>query len=237
MCDNGGREVIPGRKVSPAAELPADDLRTTIRELRDSRMRLARAADAERRRIARRLHEGAQQTLVLLAIESEQLRLQPDDPNAVRAAAGDLRRKLDLTLDDLRALSRELLPPLLAERGLRTAVEELAAAAPFPVKVEADPRAEFEAPEHVLSTGYFATRQALANVAKHTGATHATVSLHRDRDDVLHIDVVDDGVGGADPARETGNDRVGDRVAAVGGSFAVESSQSGTRVTIELPCG
>lgn len=229
--------VIVGVARKRAGDPRGEEVRATIAELRASRARLAQAADAERRRIARRLEDGVQQTLVLLAIQSDQLRLSADDPDAVRRASDELRRNLDATLDDVRALSRGIFPALLAERGLRTAVEDLVATAPIPVELEADPADELQAPEHVQSTGYFAISAALADIASHTGATHAIVSLRRDREGALRIDVVDDGIGQASPAWERGIDRVSDRVAAAGGTVAVESWRGGgTRVSITLPC-
>jgi signal transduction histidine kinase len=214
----------------------AAELRASARELRASRARLAEAADAERRRIARDLHDGAQQRLVLLAIESDRLRRRADDPEAVREAALGLRGGLDAAVTDIRGLVQGILPPLLAERGLRAAAEELAAQAPLPVALECDPE-EFDAPEHVQSAGYFVISEALVNVAKHSQATHATVSLER-RDGALRIEVSDDGVGGADRARGTGIDGLTDRVAAVGGRLELESAPgAGTRLRAELPCG
>lgn len=209
--------------------------RAAIRELQESRARLARVADAERRRVARRLEDGAQQLLVLLAIESDQLRLSADDPDAVRRRTDELRRNLDATLNDVRALSREIFPAVLAQRGLRTAVAELVATAPIAVELDADPGDELRAPEHVQSTGYFAISAALADLATHAGAARATVSLRRDREDVLRIDIVGDGAGRARLAYENGIDRVSDRVAAAGGTVAVRSARGGTRVSISLP--
>jgi signal transduction histidine kinase len=213
----------------------AAELRASARELRASRARLAEAADAERRRIARDLHDGAQQRLVLLAIESDRLRRRADDPEAVRHAALELRNGLDAAVTDIRGLVQGIVPPLLAERGLRAAAEELAAQAPLPVVLQGDP--EFDAPEHVQSAGYFVISEALVNIAKHARASHATVSLER-RNGALRIEVSDNGVGGADRTRGTGIDGLADRVAAVGGTLEIESNPgAGTRLWAELPCG
>ena len=213
----------------------AAELRASAQELRASRARLAEATDTERRRIARDLHDGAQQRLVLLAIESEQLARRADQPALVRQAAGELRAGLDAALADIRGLVQGIVPPLLAERGLRTAVEELAAQAPLPVTLDLD-GGGLDAPEHVQSTAYFVISEALVNVAKHARATHATVSLGRDNG-VLRLEVSDDGIGGADGDRGSGIDGLADRVAAVGGTFAVESGPgAGTRLDAELPC-
>ena len=236
------RETEPLRSVASTVGLAlererlAAELRAGARELRASRARLAEAADDERRRIARDLHDGAQQRLVLLAIESERLARRADEPAAVRQAAAELRAGLDAALTDIRGLVQGIVPPLLAERGLATAVEELAAQAPVPVTLTVE-RGELEAPEHVQSTAYFVVSEALANVAKHAGASRATVLVRRS-DGVLRIEVSDDGVGGADRTRGSGLDGLADRVAALGGTFAVEGAPSaGTSVRAELPCG
>jgi signal transduction histidine kinase len=213
----------------------AAELRASARELRASRARLAEVADEERRRIARDLHDGAQQRLVLLAIESDRLRQRADDPEAVRRGALALRKGLDDALTDIRWLVQGIVPPLLAERGLRAAAEELVAQAPIPVAFEAD-AAEPEAPPHVQTAGYFVISEALANVAKHAHASRATVSLASDNGQ-LRIEVVDDGVGGADRARGTGIHGMADRVEAVGGTLELESAPgAGTRLRVELPC-
>jgi signal transduction histidine kinase len=235
------REAEPLRSVASTVGLAleherlAAELRASARDLRASRARLAEAADDERRRIARDLHDGAQQRLVLLAIESERLARRADEPTAVRQAAAELRAGLDAALTDIRGLVQGIVPPLLAERGLGTAVEELAAQAPVPVTLELEP-GDLEAPEHVQSTAYFVVSEALANVAKHAEATRAKVLVRR-LDGVLEIEVADDGVGGADRARGSGLDGLADRVAAAGGTFVVEGAAgAGTSVRAELPC-
>jgi signal transduction histidine kinase len=214
----------------------AAELRASANELWASRTRLAEVADDERRRIARDLHDGAQQRLVLLAIESDRLRQRAEDPEAVRRGALALRRGLDEAVTDIRWLVQGIVPPLLAERGLHAAAEELVAQAPIPVAFEADPAAP-EAQPHVQTAGYFVISEALANVAKHARASRATVSLGRHHGH-LRIEVVDDGVGGASRARGTGIHGMADRVAAVGGTLELESEPgAGTRVCVELPCG
>jgi signal transduction histidine kinase len=235
------RDAEPVRSVAQVVGLALDherlaaELRASARELRASRARLAEAADGERRRIARDLHDGAQQRLVLLAIESDRLRRSADEPEAVRRAALELRQGLDHAVTDIRRLVQGIVPPLLAERGLRAAAEELAAGAPIPVSLDADP-GELEAPAHIESAGYFVISEGLVNIVKHAQATRASVSLHR-RDGMLRIEVADDGVGGADRTRGTGIDGLADRVAAVGGRFDVDSAPGhGTRLRVELPC-
>jgi signal transduction histidine kinase len=235
------RDTEPVRSVAQLVGLALDherlsaQLRATARELWASRARLAEAADAERRRIARDLHDGAQQRLVLLAIESDRLRRSADQPDAVRSAALELRRGLDEAVTDIRRLVQGIVPPLLAERGLRAAAEELAAGAPIPVRLDADP-GELGAPAHVESAGYFVISEALVNVVKHSRASGATVSLHR-QNGALRIEVADNGVGGADRSRGSGIAGLADRVAAVGGKLDLESTPgAGTRLSVELPC-
>jgi len=234
------RDAEPVRSVARMSGLALDherltaELRAAAHELEASRARLAEAADVERRRIARDLHDGAQQRLVLLAIESELLSRCAEDPEAVRRGAGQLHAGLDAALDELRALIQGLVPPLLAERGLRAAAGELAAQAPIPVALDAD-AGELHAPPRIESTGYFVINEALVNVIKHARATSATVSLRR-HDHALRIEVTDDGVGGADRTRGTGLAGLADRVAAAGGTFELESTPgSGTRLRAELP--
>src|SRR5919108_640507 len=236
------RDAEPVRSVARMSGLALDherltaELRAGARELEASRARLAEAADVERRRIARDLHDGAQQRLVLLAIESELLARRAEDPEAVRRGAGLLHAGLDAALDDLRAMIQGLVPPLLAERGLRAAAQELAAQAPIPVAFDTDGD-ELDAPPHIQSTGYFVINEALVNVIKHAQATSATVSL-RHHDGALRIEVADDGIGGADRTRGTGLAGLADRVAAAGGTLDLESTPgAGTRPCAELPCG
>ena len=236
------RDAEPVRSVARMSGLALDherltaELRASARELEASRARLAEAADVERRRIARDLHDGAQQRLVLLAIESELLARRAEDPEAVRRTAGELHAGLDAALDDLRAMIQGLVPPLLAERGLCAAAQELAAQAPIPVALDTDAD-ELDAPPHIQSTGYFVINEALVNVIKHAQATSATVSLHH-HNGTLRIEVTDDGIGDADRTRGSGLAGLADRVAAAGGTLDLESAPgAGTRLRAELPCG
>jgi signal transduction histidine kinase len=171
---------------------------------------------------------------VLLAIDSDRLRRRADDPEAVREGALGLRHGLDAAVTDIRGLVQGIVPPLLAERGLRAAAEELAAQAPLPVALEGDPE-ELEAPEHIQSAGYFVISEALVNVVKHSRATRATVSLGR-RNGALWIEVSDDGVGGADAASGSGLRGLADRIGALNGTLTVESPHGrGTRIRAEIP--
>ena len=150
------------------AQLTAE-LRATIEELLASRRRLAGAQDAERRRIERNLHDGAQQQLIALAIQLGLLAESADDPDLIRQAIPDLKAQLSTALDDLRALARGIYPPLLAEQGLVMALRTQAARSPVPVVLEADQVGRY--PQDAESTVYFCTLEALQNVAKHARAS------------------------------------------------------------------
>jgi PAS domain S-box-containing protein len=199
-------------------------------DLRASRARLVEVADAERRRIQRNLHDGAQQriTSVLLSLG----RLREAD------GAGD-RRLLDLAIDELstgleelRVLASGLHPAVLSERGLAAALDALALRAPVPVELAAVP--DRRLPEPVEVAAYYVVAEALANVHKHAGARRVVVTAAAD-DHQLVIEVADDGAGGADP-EGTGLRGLEDRVEALGGSLAVESPPGeGTRVVARLP--
>ena len=150
------------------AQLTAE-LRATIDELLASRRRLVEAQDAERRRIERNLHDGAQQQLIALAIQLGLLAESADDPDLIRQAIPDLKAQLSAALDDLRALARGIYPPLLAEQGLVMALRAQAARSPVPVVLEADQVGRY--PQDTESTVYFCTLEALQNVAKHARAS------------------------------------------------------------------
>lgn len=209
------------------------DLRSTAEELRASRRRLAVASDEERRRIARDLHDGAQQRLVLAAIDAQRLARAAEDPQRVRVGATELREELEAVLDDLRDLVQRIEPALLTERGLAEATAWLVQRMPVPTELRLEgvrPRL----PSIVESTGYFVLSEALANVVKHARAASASVSLVEDADRLVLI-VHDDGVGGADLSG-SGLRGLSDRVAAVGGRLAIDTADgAGTTVRVELP--
>ena len=185
--------------VTRNAQLTAE-LRATIGELLASRRRLVEAQDAERRRIERNLHDGAQQQLIALAIELGVLVESADDPDLIRHAIPDLKAQLSAALDDLRALARGIYPPLLAEQGLVMALRAQAARSPLPVALEADQVGRY--PQDAESTVYFCTLEALQNVAKHARATAATVRLSG-LADALEFSVADDGAGFPAPGPAT----------------------------------
>ena len=216
------------------AQLTAE-LRATIEELLASRRRLVGAQDAERRRIERNLHDGAQQQLIALAIQLGLLAEQAADPDLIRAAIPDLKAQLAAALEDLRALARGIYPPLLAEQGLVTALRAQAARSPVPAVVEAGQVGRY--PPDAESTVYFCTLEALQNVARHARATAATVRLSG-TGEVLEFSVSDDGAGFPAAAARHGSGLQGmsDRLAAHGGTLTITSQPGhGTTITGHLP--
>jgi signal transduction histidine kinase len=211
------------------------ELQATIDELRASRRRLVEAQDAERRRIERNLHDGAQQQLVALTIQLGLLEESAEDPGGIRAITPLLKEALRAALDDLRDLARGIYPPLLAEQGLVAALSSQVRKAPLPVSVEADGVARY--PQDTESAVYFCALEALQNVAKYAGAAQAMVGLSC-LNGGLQFRVTDDGAG-FDPAathRGTGLQGMADRLAALGGTLHLDSQPGhGTTVQGWLP--
>ncbi|MEV0951295.1 sensor domain-containing protein [Promicromonospora sp. NPDC050249] len=212
------------------------EIRAELVEVSRSRARLADAFDAERRRIERDLHDGAQQRLVSLTLQLGLARLDvPPDSPAGRslASAHDQAKEL---MTELRELIQGIQPQTLTDLGLPAALGELADRSPVPVHVDAalgsrpDPKVEY--------TAYFVVSEALANVAKHVGAAGSARVTVRGAAGTLTVEVTDDGPGGADPARGSGLAGLADRVAVMGGKMLLSSPSGGpTTVRAELPCG
>jgi signal transduction histidine kinase len=204
-----------------------------VEELRASRTRLVETADTERRRLERNLHDGAQARLVAVAMLLNHTRGRAErDPEAVPALLDEALAELKISLAELRELARGIHPAVLTEQGLAPALNALAARAPVPVSVDAQAG---ELPEPVKIAAYFAVSEALANVAKYSRATHASVAVRRSNGHVA-VEVADDGVGGADPGHGSGLTGLADRVAALDGSLSLDSPPGGgTRLRIELP--
>ena len=215
------------------AQLTAE-LRATIDQLLASRRRLVEAQDAERRKIERNLHDGAQQQLVALAIQLGLLAESADDPEFIRQAVPDLKAQISAALDDLRALARGIYPPLLAEQGLVMALRAQAARSPVPVLLEADEIGRY--PQDTESTVYFCALEALQNVAKHARACQATIRLSGDGG-TLEFSVSDDGAGfPAGTSHGSGLQGMSDRLAAHGGTLTVRSLPGqGTTIAGRLP--
>jgi PAS domain S-box-containing protein len=226
------------RRLGDFAELVALALESAQArtELVESRARIVSAGDAERRRLERNLHDGAQQRLVTLSL---QLRLAQgrlrNDPDAADALIGAAADELQLALEELRELARGLHPAVLADRGLVPALEALAARAPFPVEVEGVPAERLAEP--VEAAVYFVVSESLANAAKHAEPSHATVTVAT-TGDAVSVEIADDGRGGAVLEGGTGLRGLADRVEALGGMLSVASAAGeGTTVRAELPLG
>jgi signal transduction histidine kinase len=209
-------------------------LRERVDDLRVARQRIIAAADEERRRIERDLHDGAQQRMVALAVTLglAEARMKSDPEEAARLIA-QAREEAQEAVRELRDLARGIHPGVLSQRGLRAALEALAARAPVPVEVTGIPPQPVD--PAVETAAYFITAEALTNVAKYAHATTASVRLELD-EGRLRVEVRDDGVGGADLDSGTGLRGLRDRVDALDGRFEVESPRGGgTVITAELP--
>ena len=210
------------------------ELRAQLEALRASRARIVEAGDAERRRLTRDLHDGAQQRLVSLMIGLQVARQRWEaDPAAARAAVDDAFADARAAVEELRELAAGIHPAVLSQRGLDAALESLSTRAPLPVEYEGALAERL--PSAVESAAYFVVAEALVNVAKHAGATHATVSVRRAAAELV-LEVRDDGAGGADPAGGSGLAGLEDRLGALDGRLEVDSpAGGGTRLTARLP--
>ena len=201
-------------------------------ELVASRARLLSAGDEARRRVARDLHDGAQQRLVhtIITLKLAQ-RVQEDDAEAAETLVGEALEEAEEANEELRELAHGLLPSILTRGGLPAGVETLVSRVRLPVSVEV-PEQRF--PPEIEASAYFVVAEALTNVAKHSGAERAEVRLWVD-DGALHVEVRDDGAGGA---RADGSGLLGlsDRLTALGGDLRVESPPGdGTSIAARLP--
>ena len=216
---------------------PPSDLAARVKEVEDSRERVVDAAEAERRRIERDLHDGAQQRLVAVAMELGRAQAKfADDPDGARVLVDQAHAQAKEALTELRNLVRGVHPPVLTERGLDAALSGLAALCPVPVDVHVDvpvrPKSAVEA------VAYFMVAEALTNVAKHSRASQAKVVVEgHGYPGTLTVMISDDGIGGADPS-SPGLSGLADRVSGVDGRLSVESPSGGpTIIAAELPCG
>jgi signal transduction histidine kinase len=212
----------------------AAELRARVSELGASRARIVGAGDKERRRLERNLHDGAQQRLVGVSM---QLRLLESrirrDPDAAEALVESASSELAASLEELRVLARGLHPSAL-DHGLPVALDSLAARSAVTTVVSVDLAERL--PEPVEVAAYFVASEALANVAKYAQATAVTIRVSRDRDGAL-VEIVDDGVGGADDEAGSGLRGLADRVEALGGNLRILSPIGvGTTITAVIPC-
>ncbi|RYP87070.1 hypothetical protein EKO23_07305 [Nocardioides guangzhouensis] len=209
----------------------AEELRATLAEVRESRARIVVASDEARKRIERDLHDGAQQLLISTGVKLNLASTRAaGDPELARTLA-QASDELGRALTELRQLAGGITPTALVHGDLGDALEELAMRCPVPteVRVAGDDQVEADA----AATAYFVVAECLSNVAKHSGATGATVLV--ERGSPLRVRVTDDGDGGADPTRGSGLRGLADRVEARGGALEVTSSGAGTTVTATLP--
>ena len=210
------------------------ELRAQLDVLRESRARIVEAGDTERRRLERNLHDGAQQRLVsialVLGLAREKVRSDPDGTEQMLASA---REEMAAALQELRELAEGLHPAALTERGLAFALSGLAERSPVPV--ELDVRIPERPPAAIEAAGYYVVAEALANVAKYAQASSVRVSA-TSNGHVLRVEVVDDGIGGADTHSGSGLRGLDDRVQAFGGRLLLSSPAGrGTRLGAELP--
>jgi PAS domain S-box-containing protein len=210
------------------------ELHARLEELAASRSRIVAAGDVERRRLERNLHDGAQQRLVTLSLSLRLALAKLDsDPAAAREALAEAGGELALALDELRELARGLHPAVLADRGLRAAVEVLAGRVPVRVEIADIPGGRL--PEPVEAAAYYLIAEALTNVTKYARASTVRIRVAAG-DEGLVVEVSDDGVGGADPAGGSGLRGLADRVEALGGSLEVASpAGAGTSLRAEIP--
>jgi signal transduction histidine kinase len=202
--------------------------------LQRSRTRVIEAADSERRRVGRDLHDGAQQRLAAAAalLNAAQRRIDSSgEPVEMLRLASD---ELDAAQTELRELARGLHPVALSERGLRSALESLTVGPELPMTLEVNTD---ELPDDVELAAYFIVAESITNARRYAGADAVQVRVEPEADALL-IEIVDDGAGGADPGSGTGLRGLADRAAALGGRLEVDSPPGeGTRVTARLPLG
>jgi signal transduction histidine kinase len=190
----------------------------------------------ELRQLERNLHDGAQQRLVSLALELRLVEAELDaDPQSARRLLTSARQELSLAIEELRELARGLHPPILTDRGLRPALEELARRMPMRARIEA-PRFR-RLPETVEATAYYLVAEALTNATKHSQATELVVRMAL-VDGHARIEISDDGIGGADIRPCGGLHGLADRLEAIGGRLEVDSAPgTGTTLTGAIPLG
>jgi signal transduction histidine kinase len=207
-------------------------LRDRLDELRASRARLVQAGDAERRRLERDLHDGAQSRLVAVSLLLRTARSRAAGHGELEGLLDRAYDELNQSLTELRELAHGIHPAVLTDRGLEPALQALVTRSPVPVHVEADGE---RLPAPVESAAYFVVSEALTNVAKYSQATQARVEVRRTNGDVT-VEVADDGIGGADAARGSGLRGLADRVSALDGTLSLDSPPGrGTRLRAKIP--
>jgi signal transduction histidine kinase len=205
------------------------ELRAQLSELSASRARIVAAADTERRRLERDLHDGAQQRLLALGLALQLLADNRDDPELLAEA----RAELQAALHELRELARGIHPAILTDEGLKAAIGSLIDRSPIPITAQVT---DTRYPPPIESAAYFVASEALANIAKHAHAHSATVTVAQ-RNGRLVVEIADDGHGGANAARGGGLEGLADRIGALNGWLTIHSSaDAGTMIRTEIPC-
>lgn len=202
-------------------------------EIRASRSRIIEAAGEARRKLERNLHDGAQQRLVSLSVSLRLAEsLLDSDPTGARQVIAGSRTELAAALEELRELARGIHPAVLTDQGLAAAIEALVVRTPLPIQIDLPPD---RLPAPIEAAVYYVISESLANVVKYASATSVDVCVEAG-DDWVTVTVIDDGIGGADPARGTGLNGLSDRVAALDGTLRVDSRPGeGTRISAEMP--
>jgi signal transduction histidine kinase len=227
--------VVAAASLAMANERLEAELRARLEELSESRARLVEIGIAERQRLERDLHDGAQQRLTALSLQVHVARAKlTSDPEAAGAILDRARDELRLAIEELRELARGIHPAVLTDRGLGAAITGLAARYPMPVQVLTTPLARL--PTAVEAAAYFVVSESLANMAKHAGASHATVRVARQNGHAV-VEVHDDGRGGASMESGSGLRGLADRLAGLDGRLEVVSPPGGgTTVRARIPC-
>ena len=209
-------------------------LKARLEELRSSRARVIDAGQKERQRLERNLHDGAQQRLIALSLELGMLEQQLAAEPGAQVRLDQARHEISLSLAELRDVARGLHPAVLSGHGLQVALESIVARAPLPVRLRVELDGRQEEPLEVAA--YYVVSESLVNIAKHAQATSASVGVARKNGQIV-VEIVDNGIGGADTERGTGLRGLADRVEALGGRLRVWTPEGGgTRVKAELPC-
>ena len=226
------------RRLTDFAELVAQALANAeaYTKLATSRARIVEAADTERRRLERNLHDGAQQRLVSLALKLRLIKAALQrDPEEAETLLSTGQTELAQALDELRELARGLHPAVLSDRGLVAALHALVDRAPVPVTLTRFPDGRL--PDPIEAAIYYLVAEAITNIAKYAHATQASVAVERSNG-IATVVVSDDGVGGAQPGPGSGLVGLADRVEALGGRLHLDSPPGrGTRLSAEIPCG
>jgi signal transduction histidine kinase len=211
------------------------ELRARLEELRGSRARILEAGQKERQRLERNLHDGAQQRLIALSLDlsffEEEFEANPE----ARARLDRARKEIATSLAELRDVARGIHPAVVTGHGLAVGLEQLVARAPVPVVLRIDLDERLAEPLEVAA--YYVVAESLANIARHAQATTARIDVNRSVDELV-VEIVDDGIGGADSERGSGIRGLADRVEALNGRLRVWTPRGGgTRVKAEIPCG